>query len=182
MSEDFVRYAQADLATLQPSTVTLADLLEHASSDLRPQAADAGVALRLLPHDPAASAVLDLELVSRAIANLVSNAVRHSPRGSAVLLSTASDDGWLTVQVSDQGSGLSPQQLAQLASGDEGLRSAHRDGVGLGLRFAQRVARRHGGRLGARPQATGSGAVFELVLAAPVHAATPDAAGTSGNP
>jgi signal transduction histidine kinase len=129
MSEDFVRYAQADLAALQRSTVTLAELLEQAVSDLRPQADDAGVALRLLPHDPAASATLDLELVARAIANLVSNAIRHSPRGSAVRLSTASDNGWLIVQVSDQGSGLASRQHEQLASGDEGLRSAHKGGV-----------------------------------------------------
>lgn len=182
MSENFVRYAQADLVALQLSTVSLGQLLEQAVRDLRPQAADAGVALRLLPHDPQASATLDLELVSRAIANLAANAVRHSRRGGAVLLSTVHEAGWLIVQVSDQGSGLTPQQHAQLASGEDGLRSAHHDGIGLGLRFAQRVARRHGGRLHARPPVAGAGSVFELVLAVPVAVAAPRAAIESGIP
>jgi hypothetical protein len=166
MSQDFVRYAQADLVALEPATVAVPDLLERAVLDLRPQAQAAGVALQVRAHDTQAVAAVDVELVVRAIANLVSNAIRHGPPGTTVQVRTLHEADGLVVQVRDQGGGLNARQRAALQSQDEGLRSEHASGLGLGLRFVQRVARRHGGQLRLPPVPPDAGAVFELVLPA----------------
>ena len=172
LSEAFVRYAQVDLVAPQPTRVALADLLDEATSGLRPQAAAAGVNLSLDLAADGASALLDRALVSRALANLVTNAIRHSPPGGSVRLRASSEPGAVRFEVFDDGPGLSAEHQLALERADDGLRSGDATGVGLGLRFVQRVARRHGGQLRWRPSDPGQAACFELQLAD----------GGSGNP
>ncbi len=168
LSEDFVRAAQAQTGPLQRAAVAVPALLEDALADHRAQAAAAGVTLQLVANQ--AEVTLDRLLVARAIGNLVSNAVKHAPRDSRVEISARADATQFSVQVLDAGPGLSPAQMAQLAQGEEGSGqgAAVRDarGVGLGLLFVQRVARRHGGRLRALPPPQGTGACFRLELPA----------------
>lgn len=164
MSEDFVRYTHADLVALAPTRVDMRQLLERAVRDLRPQAAAAGIAIEATPHDASATATLDAELVARAVGNLVSNALRHSPAGETVRVRTAAEGRSLVIRVSDHGSGMSPAQREQLQAGHEGLRGTGPRGIGLGLRFVQRVARRHGGMLRLPPPEDDRGTIVELVL------------------
>ena len=147
LSEAFVRYAQADMVAPQPTPVDLPALLDEATVALRPQAEAAGVTLALEVSSGNAQATLDRALVARALANLVSNAIRHSPRCGRVLLRAGTEAGTVLFEVTDDGPGLSAEQQLALTRADNGLRSGHAEGVGLGLRFVQRVARRHGGDL-----------------------------------
>ncbi len=162
LSDDFVRAAQAQTRPLQLQAVAVAALLEEALADLRPQAAAAGVALSL--QAAPGSATLDRWLMARAVANLVGNAIKHAPRGSVVEVSAALTGANLQLRVRDHGPGLTPQQLAQLAQGEQGAAVGDARGVGLGLLFVQRVARRHGGHLQAATAADGGGALFVLLL------------------
>jgi CHASE2 domain-containing sensor protein/signal transduction histidine kinase len=165
LSEEFVRAAQVQTLALQCTAVTLPDLLDEALADLRAQAQAAGVLLHTdLPSPSRGALLLDRALVSRAIANLVSNAIKHSPRLAVVQVSARFEAKHLVVGVRDQGPGLSTEQLAQLARGDRGAVVRDVRGVGLGLLFVQRVARRHGGSLRALVPVDGGGALFELDL------------------
>jgi hypothetical protein len=169
MSEDFVRAAQVQTRPLQRRPMTAAALVGEALADLDAQALSAGV--RLAAGDLLGEAEVDRALVVRAIANLVSNAIKHSAAGAAVEVEAQARDGWLSVTVRDHGPGLTPGQLEQLAAGDRGAEVRHASGVGLGLLFVQRVAARHGGRLRAGAPASGAGALFELEL--PVASGNP---------
>lgn len=163
MSEDFVRAAQAQTGPLQLAFVAVPALLEEALADHRAQAAAAGVTLQLVANR--ADVKLDRLLVARAIGNLVSNAIKHAPRDSRVEVSARCDATQFSVQVLDQGQGLNEAQMAQLAEGEQGAAVRDARGVGLGLLFVQRVARRHGGQLRALPPPQGfTGACFRLEL------------------
>jgi hypothetical protein len=166
MSEDFVRAAQVQTRPLQREPVRLAVLVDESLADLRAQALAAGVELQIQLADPAAELAVDRILVARAVANLVSNAIKHSPPGGSVEIQATAAGGGLAVQVRDHGAGLAPEQIAQLARGDEGATVRDARGVGLGLLFVQRVARRHGGTLSAEVPAAGSGALLLLDLPA----------------
>lgn len=166
LSEGFVRAAQAQSQPLAQAPASALQLVEEALADLRAQAAAAGITLQSAGTDT--SVVVDRLLVVRAIANLVSNAIKHSPRGTTVEVVSSAQGAvqgaqW-ALRVRDHGPGLSAAQIAQLARGDEGAAVQDARGVGLGLLFVQRVARRHGGTLRAAGPASGNGVVFELVL------------------
>jgi hypothetical protein len=162
LSEDFVQAARAQTRPLQCASVSLAALVEEGVADLRAHALSAGVALQL--EVAAGETVwLDRALVARAIANLVSNAIKHSPAASVVRLDARRAAGRLVLQVTDAGPGLGPDQAAALATGDDGVRVAGPGGIGLGLVFVQHVARRHGGRVSV---AAGRSSTIELVLQA----------------
>jgi CHASE2 domain-containing sensor protein/signal transduction histidine kinase len=165
LSEEFVRAAQVQTLPLQRVPLSLQALMDDALVDLRAQAQAAQVTLQTsLQPDPEAGLVLDRALVSRAIGNLVSNAIKHSPRGATVAVTGQLQEDQLVLGVRDRGPGLSASQMAQLARGDQGALVRDARGVGLGLLFVQRVARRHGGSLQARAPTEGAGALFELVL------------------
>jgi CHASE2 domain-containing sensor protein/nitrogen-specific signal transduction histidine kinase len=163
LSEEFVRVAQVQSLPLQRQAVAPQLLLDDALADLRAQAQAAAVVLETSladgDHD---DVLLDRALVARAIGNLVSNAIKHSSAGAAVTITVKPQQGDLWVGVRDRGSGLSAAQLAQLAQGDQGALVRDARGVGLGLLFVQRVARRHGGSLHAHSPGEGGGALFEL--------------------
>jgi CHASE2 domain-containing sensor protein/signal transduction histidine kinase len=162
LADDFVRVAQATQRPLALETVDVAALLAEVAADFRPQATAAAVELALAV--PALAFALDPTLVQRAVGNLLSNAIRHSPAGAAVTVSAERlDDGALCLRVRDQGPGLTAESLIQVQQLREGLVSRAPGGAGFGLLFVQRVAERHGGLLRAHA-AEPRGTVFELRL------------------
>jgi two-component system, OmpR family, sensor histidine kinase KdpD len=104
----------------------------------------------------------DLVLMSRVLANLVDNAVRHSPAGAPVLIRAAtSSPGVIELSVTDQGPGVDPRRR------DEIFRLfARRDddaGAGLGLTIAKTFVEAHGQRIWVQ-DAPGGGARFCFTL------------------
>ncbi len=95
--------------------------------------------------------------------NLVSNAVKHSRPGSAVLVRTAPGaGGTLRVEVVDSGPGIPPERIPLLFSRFQQLDSSdsrRQGGTGLGLAIARAVVDLHGGRIGAE-SLPGSGSTF----------------------
>jgi CHASE2 domain-containing sensor protein len=164
LADDFVHAARAQTRPLDLTPVVPADLLAEGVADLRARALEAAVDLSVQAHGDR-PVRLDRQLASRALANLVSNALKHAPRGSAVQVHAWRDHAGLRVDVIDAGPGMAPDQRAALVRGEEALRVAGPGGVGLGLLFVRRVARRHGGSLTAGPGPAGVGERFSLRLA-----------------
>jgi hypothetical protein len=164
LADDFVHAARAQTRPLDLAPVVPADLLEEGVADLRARALAGGVSLHVQAHGDRPLS-LDPQLAQRALANLVSNALKHAPRGSSVQVQAWRDLAGLRVDVTDAGPGLAPDQRAALVRGEDALRVAGPHGVGLGLLFVRRVARRHGGSLTAGPGPAGVGERFTLRLA-----------------
>jgi cell cycle sensor histidine kinase DivJ len=114
---------------------------------MRGQADRAGVTLRgVLPAEP-----LDVEADRRAVKqialNLISNALKFTPRSGSVTLTLQAVGDALEIVVSDTGVGIAPDDLARLGrpfeqAGDASQRAA---GSGLGLSLVRAFARLHGG-------------------------------------
>lgn len=101
----------------------------------------------------------------RAAENLLDNAVRYTPRGGTVTLTTAAEDGLFLLRVTDTGPGFTPEALAK--AGEMLYTDAARSDAahqGLGLYFARKVAQSHGGVLVLSNLPAAHGACAELRL------------------
>jgi signal transduction histidine kinase len=106
------------------------------------------------------------------VSNLVANAVRHAPEGSAVEVHARRTNGHLRIDVIDRGKGVAPEVKGVLFEKFSTLRSssgAGRGGYGLGLYLVKLVAEAHGGTV-ALGDPEGGGAMFSLLFPQPVGA------------
>ncbi len=103
----------------------------------------------------------DKDLLREAVANLVDNAVRVTPRGEAVTLRVANGSAGPYIDVIDHGPGIDDDRLKNLF--DRFQRSD--SGSGLGLAIARRVVERHGGTIRVQTK-PGSGSTFTIELPA----------------
>jgi signal transduction histidine kinase len=134
----------------------------------RTVAKDKGVTLEVEAQAPTVAGglvSLDPERISIALANLVSNAIRHTPSGGKVTLEARRDDQAFRIQVSDSGEGIAQHDLANIfdrppasVSGGDGT-PRH----GLGLTIAREIVLQHGGDLLAESE-PGKGSVFTMLL------------------
>jgi signal transduction histidine kinase len=104
--------------------------------------------------------------LSRALDNLLSNAARHSPAGAATRIASRRDGDLLVISVSDEGSGVSPDDVAHVFDRFYRGDCEHcdgRPGTGLGLAIVKQVVESHGGtvRLVSVP---GKGTTVTLVV------------------
>jgi two-component system sensor histidine kinase KdpD len=112
---------------------------------------------------------VDATQIEQVFANLLGNAVRYTPAGTAIVLGAERRDGELRVSVEDTGPGLPPGDPEQLfAKFHRGSAEGAIGGVGLGLAICRAIVRLHGGKIWSerRPQG-GSAFRFTLLLEAP---------------
>ena len=111
---------------------------------------------------------VDADKFQQALGNLLSNAFKYSPQGGAVHVQvSAAPQGGVTVQVRDQGLGLTPEQSARVFERFyRADTSGHIPGTGLGLSLVQEIMRCHGGEV-ALTSETGQGTTVTLHFPAP---------------
>jgi signal transduction histidine kinase len=142
----------------------LVDLAELTADVIRAYASQAGTSgVGLLTEVVAPAWVsADKELLSEAVANLVDNAVRASPRGADVKLRVARGATGPSIDVIDTGPGIEEQRLPRLFERFQRSDS----GSGLGLAIARRVVERHGGTIRVHT-ARDAGSTFTIELPGP---------------
>ena len=94
---------------------------------------------------------------------LLDNAVRHAAAGGRVVVRVQAHDGTAVLDVSDDGPGISPEDLERIFDRYARGRRSRSGGIGLGLAIARWIVERHGGQIGAENLASG-GARFTLTL------------------
>lgn len=155
--------ARGRARTIDRQPADLMAIVRGVVDDARVLAAPKHVALSL---DGPATAVcsIDEQTVRRAVANLVDNAIRYGPEGSAVAVAVAVTESDAAVVVTDHGPGIPGDAQDQIFERFwRGRPDTH--GTGLGLPIANQVALAHGGSLSVTsPGPAGDGSAFELRL------------------
>src|SRR3954454_23595319 len=139
---------------LEPVSFDVRELLEQATREC--ELGDRPVRLKVCVQPGDLQAVGDPERVHQVVANLLDNAVRHSPPDGRVWLSAhAAAVGRTTIEVADEGPGIAPHEAERVFERfyrtDE-ARNARDGGSGLGLAIARWIVDAHGGEIRAEPR------------------------------
>jgi signal transduction histidine kinase len=114
----------------------------------------------------------DRELMEYAVYNLLTNAIKYSPAGTHVAVTTEFDGKNLRLSVRDQGMGMDEQELASIFRKFYRTRKAEASGevgTGIGLSIVDQIVTNHGGRMEVT-SAPGAGSCFTMVVPATVLA------------
>jgi two-component system, NtrC family, sensor histidine kinase KinB len=164
---------EAGQLRLELGRVDVAGLIGQSARALRARCEEAGVALRLLPDEGAPSAVWgDAARLQVVLSNVLTNALKYTPRGGAVTVRTALGEGdapALHIAVTDVGRGVPAEYRERIfekffrvehhGGSDEGVR-----GSGIGLYLSRQIVEAHGGRIWCEAGEGGSGTVIALTL------------------
>jgi signal transduction histidine kinase len=152
---------------LDVQRVDLADAIAAAVEVVHLAAEAKGVRIEIVA-DPLAGPISgDPNRVQQMIWNLLTNAVKFTPRGGKVQITVERVSSHIELSVSDNGEGIDPEFLPnvfdRLSQGDESLTKRQR-GLGLGLAIVKHLAEMHGGSVRAKSGGIGKGSTFIVSL------------------
>ncbi len=158
---------EAGMLSVTPAPSEVTYLLDRARATFLSGGSQHRVVIDLPPDLPRVMA--DQERILQVLNNLLSNAARHSPEYSTIRVEAARESVYVAITVSDEGHGISPDQLAKLfrryvRDGERGV------GGGLGLSICKGLVEAHGGRIRAECEGPGRGARFTFTLPEAIEA------------
>lgn len=151
---------------LHLSAVRLATLCEQTLLLLDPMAAERGMRLVRRFSQNLQIIFADADLVSRALTNLVANAIKYGPANSEVVVSARPEGKFVLISVYDAGSGIPPEHRARIFEKFyriPRIEDADTPGTGLGLAMVREIAELHGGHVTVE-STVGAGSTFTLWL------------------
>ncbi len=148
---DLLTTAQAAAGTVQivPSEVDLATLLTRSTESVAPRFVAAGVSLEY-SRQPVPNVQIDARRISQVLNNLLSNALKYTPKGGAVTITTLIAEHSCAVVVTDTGIGMSDVDLDQVFEKFHRAQSATSrqiPGIGLGLAITKAIVDAHRGTI-----------------------------------
>jgi signal transduction histidine kinase len=174
--DDLLFMARLDAAglALHPEPTDLTEILDEALEQVAALARQREIEPSIDAPDSLALEC-DRERITQVVAALLSNAVKFTPAGGAVLVRAYREDGSAVVEIEDSGMGIPEAERARLferffRSSRATQRAIH--GTGLGLAISHAIVEAHGGSIAAEP-AAGHGTVFRFTL--PLRVAEPAA-------
>jgi len=145
MASDLLAEAslESDLFNLRLEWTEMRQLVRRCVAQLRRVHT---ASIRMDNHGAPLRIQVDPRLMGQAVTNVVNNAARHAGEGVSILVRVTESEETVTVSVSDDGTGMPPQDRALLfipfATG-----GSRRPGTGLGMMITQRIVELHGGKI-----------------------------------
>lgn len=174
LAEDISAVSRAEEGQLDSRPVrTSPHLLLRAAAAAAQEAYDAAqVRLTLEAGGTVPDVHVDPERLGQVLANLLDNALRHTPPGGSVrLCATRPDQNWVELVVADTGEGITAEALPHVferfyRADPARLRQPGNSGSGIGLTISRALVEAHGGGLSAHSAGLGQGTTFRIRLPA----------------
>jgi len=174
LADSFINLARAESAQIQPHTLYLPDLLLDAMDAAWAQASHKSMTLQHGELPPSAFISGDQDLLTRALHNVIDNAIKYSPAHTRIDCALYDVPPHWVVEIRDQGQGIAAERIPDLfIPFSRAHAPAPQDdpgGFGLGLAFVHATITRHGGSISVESYPE-QGTVFRLSL--PAVAAPP---------
>jgi signal transduction histidine kinase len=170
MVDHLISDAMADAfdITIRREPVDIAALVSEVAEANKPSATNKQQVIAV-SAPPERFTMCDSDRMREAIDNLISNAIKYSPIGGKIALLVTHDDAHTVIRVTDEGAGLSPEDLGRLFGRFQRLSAkptAGESSTGLGLSIVKRIIDMHGGKVIADSAGPGRGSTFAIVLPA----------------
>jgi PAS domain S-box-containing protein len=168
---------------LDPAPIPVATVLREAVDGVKPAADAKGLGLELEIDPFAGMVTADTARLLQVFSNVLTNAVKFTPRGGRVHVSLRRDGSSADIRVQDSGVGIAPEFLPHIfepfRQADGRFNRGH-GGLGLGLAITRQLVDLHGGVIHAASDGAGQGATFTIRLPeTPALAAAGDAVAAS---
>ncbi len=157
---------EAGMMEMQLERVLLPDLIEAATTTLRPLAAKKKIALEAAVDGSIPALSVDRGKINQVLLNLLGNAIKFTPEGGRVAVKAGLRNGMVEVAVSDTGIGITPEDQARVFEAFQQAEIAgvgRPEGTGLGLTLAKKFVEMHGGRIWMTSE-VGRGSIFTFTL------------------
>jgi len=170
MVDHLISDAMADAfdITIRREPVDIAGLVSEVAETNQPSALNKQQTITI-SAPPNLVTMCDTDRIREAIDNLVSNAIKYSPIGGKVAILVSHEDDYTVIRVTDEGAGLSPEDLGRLFGRFQRLSAkptAGESSTGLGLSIVKRIIDMHGGEVKANSDGPGKGSTFTITLPA----------------
>jgi signal transduction histidine kinase/DNA-binding NarL/FixJ family response regulator len=170
MVDHLISDAMADAfdITIRREPVDVAHLVSEVAEANQPLAVNKQQTIAV-SAPPNIVTMCDTDRIREAIDNLVSNAIKYSPIGGKISVAVTHEDDNTVIRVTDQGAGLSPEDLGRLFGRFQRLSAkptAGESSTGLGLSIVKRIIDMHGGEVTAESPGPNKGSTFTIVLPA----------------
>ncbi|WP_428560270.1 MAG: DUF4118 domain-containing protein [Solidesulfovibrio sp. DCME] len=165
--DNLLRLARLESGKSKPhfQAVPLEEVIGAARTRLGTQLAQHPVTVTVPAHFPLVT--VDEVLMEQLFVNLLENAAKHTPAGTAVTIAATAFKDRVLIEVTDRGEGLPPQELERIFERFYRVRrGAGADGYGLGLAICRLIAHIHGGEIVAENAPEGG---LRLALTIPAH-------------
>jgi PAS domain S-box-containing protein len=143
--------------------VRIEDVVQSAAESfrLRVEGKDQSLKTDIAPSLPMLNA--DAEQIKRVLDNLLSNAIRNTPRGGELRITAALREDYISVSVADTGRGIPPEYLTRLFHRFLSVPGSQPGSTGLGLAISKRLVEAHGGQISAQSR-VGFGTTITFTL------------------
>lgn len=154
---------ETNILEVVPVKSQVKPLLESAVEEIRKKAEKKEIQIKI-EMDFEAEAVFDRKWTEEALYNLLDNAVKYSPAGSEVLISTKLYEMWCVIAVSDRGRGISEEEIPKIFGRFYRAKEVQQEeGVGIGLYLVREILQKEGGFIKVNSE-VGKGSTFLCYL------------------
>lgn len=163
-----VSKAEEGQLPIDPRPVEVTDLVRTATSASAHFAATRNVRLVEQTASESVEIMADQERMGQVLGNLLDNAIRHSPAGREVVVSSRPvGRRWVEISVADAGDGIVAEHLGHVFYRADTARNRQQGGSGIGLTITRALVEAHGGDIVAASPGPGEGATSTVRLPAP---------------